>query len=146
MASKAQQGRGTIIAIGTVPTTIGEVKSIKRSGNEWKTDDVTNLTTSGNSTEKITTIIEQGTYELGGNRVSSDAGQLALDEAFASGDATPFVITLPKTLAQTTKGDSYAFDALVLSSTVPPEIDVTKTLLFSAKLSITGPVTFTPGS
>jgi hypothetical protein len=145
MASKSQAGRGTVIAIGVTPTTIGEVKNIKRSGNEWKTEDVSNMSTSTRSTEKLATILEQGKVELSGNRVSSDAGQVALDAAFETGLASSFLITLPKTATQTTAGDTYAFSAIVLSN-APSDLDVTKTIQFGASLEITGDVTFTPAT
>lgn len=145
MASKSQAGRGATIAIGATPTLIGEVKNVKPSGEEWKTEDVTNLGTSGNNTEKLATILEGGTVEISGNRVSSDAGQVALQAAFASGVATNFVITLPKTSTQTTTGDTYTFLAIVLALPTP-ELDVTKSIPFTAKLQVTDGVAFAIGS
>jgi predicted secreted protein len=146
MASKSQAGRGVTIGIGVAPgTTIGEVKNVKRSGQEWKREDVTNMSTSGNTTEKLATILEEGTVEISGNRVSADAGQIALETAFESGIATNFVITLPKTATQTVAGDTYTFSAIVVSQ-MPGDLDVTKTITFSAKLDITGNVVFAVGS
>jgi hypothetical protein len=145
MASKSQAGRGATISIGAAPTVIGEVKNVKPSGEEWKTEDVTNLGTSGNNTEKLATILEGGTVEISGNRVSSDAGQIALQAAFASGAPTNFVITLPKTSTQTVAGDTYTFSAIVLALPIP-EVDVAKTIPFSAKLQVTDGVTFAVGS
>jgi predicted secreted protein len=145
MASKSQTGRGSTISVGTVPAVIGEIKNIKRSGQEWKREDVTNMSTSGTSTEKLATILEQGTVDVSGNRVSSDAGQVALETAFESGLATNFVITLPKTTLQVTTGDTYTFSAIVVSQ-LPSDIDITKTIQFNAKLDITGTVVFAVGA
>jgi hypothetical protein len=144
MASKAQPGRGTTISVSAA--LIGEVKSITRSGYEWKTEDVSNLGTSTRATEKIATIFEQGTVELAGNRASSDVGQIALEAAEVSGLAVPFVVTLPKTSAQTTTGDTYTFSAVVVSAHEPADLDVAKSIQFKAKLDLTGDVTFAVGT
>jgi hypothetical protein len=145
MPSLAQPGRGTTIGIGAVPTTIGEVKSITRSGYEWKTEDVSNMSTSTRATEKIATIFEQGTVELAGNRISSDAGQALLEAAELTGAATAFTVTLPKASGQTVAGDVYTFNAIVISAHEPADLDVAKSIQFKAKLDITGDVTFTIG-
>lgn len=140
--SNAQTGKGTQLAIGATPTPIMEVKSIKLSGNKWDTEDTTNM----NSIEKefVNTIMDPGEYSVAGNRVSSDSGQTAVETAFASGALTAFTITLPMTSAQTTKGDSYAFNALITERDF--NFDVTKAIDFSLKLKVSGPITFTIGS
>lgn len=120
--SKAQAGRGSTLAIGATPVTIGEVTTTGISGAQWNTVDTTNMQ-SGPDAEFLSTIRQNGTLKVDGNRVSSDAGQIALEAAFASGAVTPFTLTLPKTAAQTTTGDVYSFSALVegrdFSSTRP---------------------------
>lgn len=147
--SKAQPGKGTVVSIGPVAGTssptfvaIGEVKSSSISGTAWKTDDVTNFQSLAE--EWITTILATGEVSLAGNRVSSDAGQLALAAAFATGELYMFTISLPKTLTQTTAGDSYALNALVLSQDFT--ITTEKAVEFSTKLKISGAIVLTVGS
>ena len=140
--SKAITGAGSILSIGSVPTAVGEIIDIKLSGRKWDTDDVTNM----NSTMKefISAIADPGEWSCTFNRVSADAGQVALEAAFASGVVTAFVIQLPKTAAQTTKGDSYTFNALVTE--VNYSFEPTKADKGDCKLKVSGPITPVAGS
>jgi hypothetical protein len=141
--SKAQAGRGSSLSIGATPTLIGEITEIPVNRPKWDTDDVTNLE-SGSDSEFITTIRKSATFTVKGNRVSSDAGQEAVETAYQNGAEVAFVITLPKNASQTTTGDSLSFTALVLSSdfTVSP----TKKIEFSIDLQVTGGMPLTAGS
>lgn len=141
--SQAQSGRGSTIGIGATPTLIGEIKSVPFTSGKWQTADVTNFD-SGNDAEFITTIRDNGSLQIEGNRVPGDAGQQAIETAYQSGTLEAFVITLPKTSAQTTKGDTYTFNALVLSRDFT--VDVTKEIDFKVELKISGAVTYTAGS
>ena len=140
--SKAQVALGTQISIGTSPTLIGEVKSIKQTGNQWDTEETTNLQSTAK--EFLPTLQDSGEYQIDGNRVAGDAGQVALEAAFAAGSLQPFKVTIPKSALQTTTGDSYAFTAMVLSREFSYES--TKVIPFSVKLKVSGPITFTAGS
>jgi hypothetical protein len=141
--SKAQAGRGTVLSIGGTPTPIGEVTDIPLNRPKWETIDVTNFD-SGSDAEFISTIRKSSNFTVKGNRVSSDAGQTAVETAYESGAISAFTVQLPKTGAQTTSGDKYTFNALILGCdfTIQP----TKQIEFSLDLQISGAVTFTAGS
>lgn len=141
--SQAQAGRGTTISIGATPTLIGEISEIPFDLPEWNTDDVTNFE-SGLDEEFIVTIRKSMEFTVTGNRVSSDAGQTAVQAAYAGPTLSAFVIQLPKTSSQTTNGDKYAFNAWVLAQSFT--IQTTKKVDFKMKLKTSGPVTFTAGS
>jgi hypothetical protein len=141
--SQAQSGRGTIIAIGATPTTIGECSDFPLNRSKWETVDVTNFQ-SGSDGEFITTIRKPGSVTIKGNRVVSDAGQVLVEAAYQSGAISAFTVTLPKTISQSTSGDKYTFSALVLS--LDFSIQPTKQIEFSLDLQISGPVTFTAGT
>ncbi|RSL15571.1 hypothetical protein EDE15_1062 [Edaphobacter aggregans] len=151
--SRAQAGRGSSLSIGGVtgaggsPTfvTIGEIKSSGISGAQWSTDDVSNFQ-SGADSEFITTMRDNGTLDISGNRVASDAGQVAVEAAFASGLKYDFKLVLPINVqaGQTTVGDTYGFSALVQSRDI--SVDTSKAVGWSVKLKISGPVTLSAGS
>jgi hypothetical protein len=146
--SKAQAGRGTILSIGSTPVVIGEITSEGFSGNGWKFEDTSNMQ-SGQDEEFLPTMRDNGTYDISGNRVSSDAGQAAVEAAYynTSGDtlvASPFTMTLLKNASQTTSGDVYTFNAFVQSCVF--KADVEKKITWEVKLKISGPVTKTEGS
>jgi hypothetical protein len=143
-ASAAQAGRGSTLSIGATPTLIGELDNVPFDLPEWSTDDVTNFE-SGSDEEFIVTIRKSMEFTVTGNRVSSDAGQQAVQTAYAAGGSpSAFVLQLPKTPGQTTNGDKYAFNALILSQSF--KIETTKKISFAMKLKTSGPVTFTAGS
>lgn len=131
---------------GSTPTwtVISEVTEFSVSGKANKTATVTNLQSTAE--EFINTILAPGSYSLTFNRISADTGQAALYAQFVSGDLTKFEIVLPKTAAQTSSGDTYAFTALVEQfddlSSVTPE----KQIQSKVTLKVSGPVTFTVGS
>ena len=141
--SQAQSGRGSTLSIGATPTLIGEIKTVPFTSGKWATADVTNFE-SGNDAEFITTIRDNGTVQLEGNRVSSDAGQQAIETAYDAGTLEAFTLTLPRTSTQATKGDTYTFNALVLSRDFT--VDTSKEIDFKVELKISGAVTFTVGS
>jgi hypothetical protein len=141
--SQAQSGRGTVIAIGATPTAIGECSDFPLNRSKWETADVTNFS-SGSDGEFIATIRKPGSVNIKGNRVVSDAGQVLVEAAYQSGAISAFTVTLPKTVSQSTSGDKYTFNALVLS--LDFSIQPTKQIEFSLDLQISGPVTFTAGT
>lgn len=141
--SKAQAGRGSTLSIGATPTEIGECSDVPFTRPEWDFVDVTNLD-SGSDQEMLPTIRKAASFTVKGNRVSSDAGQLAVETAYGSGALTAFTLQLPKTAAQTSTGDKYAFNAFVKSSSF--DVTPTKQVEFSIALQTSGPITFTAGS
>lgn len=148
--SKAQPGRSSILSIGPVAGTssptfvpIFEVRSAPRRGAKWETEDVSNFN-SGVDKEFITQMRDNGTIQITGNRVGSDAGQTALKAAFGTGGLYMFTFSLPLTTGQTTTGDSWAFNALVES--VDYDVDTTKAVTFTCTLKISGIPTETAGA
>lgn len=151
--SRAQAGRGSALSIGGITgaggtppfVTIGEIKTSGISGAQWGTEDVTNFL-SGNDQEFITTIRDNGTIDLAGNRVASDAGQVAVEAAFASGLKYDWKLQLPfnAQAGQTTVGDAYTFSALVQSRDI--SVDTSKAIGWTVKLKVSGAVTLVPGS
>lgn len=147
-SSKSQIGLGTTLSIGSgtgTPETftlIGELKTISQSGRSVSTEDVTNL--QSGAKEFIPTLVDSGTYDISGNYVGGDAGQAALETAFASLVPHNFQLQLPKGPGQTTKGDVYTFLALVQEKDITLAVD--KAVTFSAKLKVSGVVTSTPGT
>lgn len=142
-SSQSQAGRGSSISIGSTPTLIGEITDIPLSLPKWDSVDVTNLE-SGSDQENLLTIRKSSTFTVKGNRVSSDAGQTAVVAAYQGATLSAFVVTLPKTPTQTTKGDSYSFSAFVMSASF--DVSPTGKIDFSMDLMTSGPVTFTAGS
>jgi hypothetical protein len=147
--SLAVSGLGTIIAISPTSstgtfTTIGEITNAPQSGRQTKTADVTNLQSS--TAEFIATLIDSGTYEITMNRVSTDAGQTALETAFEALSRPWFKITLPKQGAQTTAGDSYTFQAVIEEKTDLSELGPDKAIRSRVRLKVSGLVDYTAGS
>jgi hypothetical protein len=142
--TKAQTGAGTMIDIGTSPgVVLGEVSDLPVNRPKWATANVTNFE-SGKDAEYIGTVREGATVNIKGNRVSGDAGQVAAEAAYQSGAPTPFLITLPKTSAQSSAGDTIAFTAIVLSFDF--SVSPTKQVEFSADLQVSGPSVVTVGT
>jgi hypothetical protein len=148
--SLAEAALGSTIAINTGTTgsptwtPIGEIASAPQSGRMAKTVETTNLQST--FAEFLPTIPESGTLDITANRVSSDAGQVALEAAFAGLLLKQFKITLRQTPAQTTTGDVMTFTALVEECNQLGEFSVDKQIVLKVKLKISGLVTLTVGS
>ena len=151
--SKAQAGRGSQLYIGGVTgvggseswTLIGEVKSGSISGVSFDKEDVSNFQ-SGVYKEYLATMVDPGTLDMSGNRVSTDAGQLAVEAAFLTGLTYDWKLVLPintKT-GQTTTGDTFILSGFVQSRDIA--VDTTKAVGWNVKLQLSGPPTITPGS
>ena len=146
-SSKSSIGLGTILSIGTTGgsptfTTVGEIKTIAQSGRQVSTEDVTNMQSLAK--EFIPTLVESGTWDISGNRVGSDAGQIAMEAGFQGLTLLPFKIQLPKSSTQTTTGDTFTFNALIAE--LDYSIAVDKAVTFTAKLKVSGLITETAGS
>ena len=152
MASKAQAGRKTVVSIGgavgsgneATMVVIGEVNAVPLKAPKWNFEDVTSFD-SDLDMEYLTTIRGDGSATLTTNRVGSDDGQKAVQDAAADGQLYPFKIVLPKAQGQSTTGDSITFNAYVLST---GDIDIapTKKIGLSIDLKISGAVNTTAGS
>src|SRR5471030_1144504 len=106
--SKAVAGLGTTLSIGAAPTLVGEISDISQSGRQNKTDSVTNLESVAE--EFIGTLQSPGSWDVTFNRIAGDAGQLAMETAFATLALAAFVIQEPKG-SFATAGPKWAFNA-----------------------------------
>lgn len=145
--SKAGIGLGTVVSIGNgatpeVFTPVSELKSIVQSGRQVATEDVTSMESSAR--EFIPTLLDSGTWELTGSRIGTDAGQIAMEAAMNTLAMHNFVIQLPPEATQTTKGDAFAFSALVQEVNYNLAVDKART--FTARLKVSGSITVTAGS
>jgi hypothetical protein len=149
-ASNAQTGSQTIFGINTgsvgspVYTVISEILDFSQSGKSNKTVEVTNLQSTGE--EFLATLLSPGKYDMTFNRVSTDAGQLALVASFNNKTMIMYQITLPKTAAQSVNGDTYKFTALVEGLDDVASVTPTKQHTTKASLKVSGAITFTAGS
>lgn len=142
--SQAATATATAVAL-TVDAAqlIGEIKTANMNAGKWETADVTNFE-SGADREFITTLRDNGTVDVSGNRVAGDAGQQAIESAYGSGALQAFTLALPKTSTQSVQGDTYTFSALVLSRDF--SVDVAKEIDWKLSLKISGAVTYAAGS
>lgn len=148
--SQATPGLGTAISINTGTagsptwTQLGEVASMKQTGRKARTADVTNL--QSGAAEFITTLVESGTFQLEGNRVATDPGQIAMESAFASLGVKQFKAVLPKSGSQTTAGDTYTFSGVIEEFASLSEISSQSQIKFMASIKVSNTYTFTAGS
>jgi hypothetical protein len=142
--SKAQQGKGTVLAIvaGQTSTPVGELDTLNLTGRQTGTEDVTNFDSA--MKEFIASLPDPGSWDFSGNRVGSDAGQVAMETAFQASSTESFTITLPKTGAQQNSGDVFAFDGII--EKLNYSIAATKKIAVSGSIKVSGPITITPGS
>jgi predicted secreted protein len=141
--SQAQAGRGSTLSIGSTPVAIGELADVPFKRGEWDNVDVTNFE-SGSDQELLPTIRKSVTFTLKGNRVSTDAGQAAVETAYQSGALATFKLQLLKNPAQTTTGDYYSFSAYIKASDF--DVKTTDKIEFSITLQTSGAITLTEGS
>jgi hypothetical protein len=128
-------------------TAVGEIKTTDPGKGQFDKEETSNFQ-SGLDKEYLKTMRDNGAPKLSGNRVGSDAGQLAVVAAYNDGDNSYMIqITLPinKKAGQTTTGDIYTYDALVMHQSFGP-VEVNKAIPFECELQITGPFTFVAGS
>jgi predicted secreted protein len=128
--------------VGGTPTydkTIGEVVSIKKTGQKMSTDDATHLGSPSNYKELIAGLKEGGTVALEYNFVPGDAGQVAVAVAFEAGELLPFQIAI---------GDAGAEGTLTFNALITEygnyQFQTGKKASDSLQLTISGPVTYTP--
>lgn len=141
--SAAQAGRGSTIGVGATPTLIGEVKNAPFNRGKWQFVDVTNFQ-SGADKEILSTIRDNGSVEITGNRVAADAGQVAVEALYLSGAISSYTLQLPKTPTQTVSGDKYVFNAYVESSDFT--VDVEKEISMKIALKVSGAAVYTAGA
>jgi predicted secreted protein len=148
VGSKAGIGLGTQLSIDTGTsgsptwTLVAEIKTIAQSGRQVAKEDTTNMQSS--ASEFIPTLLTSGQWKVTGSRIGSDAGQLAMETAFAALALKGFQIVLPKENGQTTSGDTFAFTALI--EDLNYDIEFNKSVTFTATLTVSGAITVTAGS
>jgi hypothetical protein len=152
--SKAQVlGAGCTLSIGSITgttgtetfTPLGELTDFKFASIKRSTTTNTNFS-SGQTVQKLGTLLDFGSLTGTYNRVSTDAGQLALIAANANGAAYDFELQLePNPLAgQTTTGDLYKVSGIV---TEAGAFDLSQTKVSSCTFTIElNSVAFTAGS
>ena len=137
-------GSLTISTDGTVFTKISQIKSIKPGGSKANFDDITNIDSPDAFIERIPTTLDSGTLSFTCVSDPSDAGQTMLLAAFVAQTKLTVKLQYPKVGTQTT-GLLKTFSAYV-SNCPMPSVDATAASTFDAEMTITGPVTDTPGS
>lgn len=146
-APSTATGSAIALTFSIVYILVGEIKNTDPGKGQFDKEDVSNFE-SDLDKEYLKLMRDNGAPKISGNRVSGDAGQLAVVAAYNDGD-NPYMIqiTLPinKKIGQTTTGDVYTYDALVMGQSFGP-VEVNKAIPFECELQITGPVTFTAGS
>ena len=144
MTTKAYTGAGSALKYGTASTgpwtPVAQIKNIKPSGNKLKTVDITNLTsptTTGGVVvdELMTTTIDPGTYDCNGVANPGDPTYLQLMTLQSAATLEWFQLLLPD-------GSTFVFQAYVTGFT-PADVDVTKPIEYTFKLTVSGPTTFT---
>ena len=133
---------------GTPPATsgtlIGEIQELPFERPEWQFDDITNLQ-SGNDEEILPTIRKGTEFTLKVNYVSGDAGQTAVENAYANATLNTFTLQATKSPTQTVSGDKWVVNAYVLAFNLDA-ISAAKHVTGSIKVKTTGPCVKTLGS
>jgi hypothetical protein len=154
--SQAQSGNQAVVSINTgtastpVWTVVGEINDFNQSGTMNKTDDTTNLQSTAE--EFLPTILTPGKFSGTMNRISGDAGQVAVKTAFTSAPPTlnQWKVQLAKNAnkvpPQTTAGDSIVFTGMVEEFTNFGTVKPDKKVNTSFSVKVSGPIVETLGS
>lgn len=142
-ATDAIQGQGFQLSVTTIVSpfttiTIGQLRSAKRSGSKTKMVDITNTDSPSAYEEMLPTTISPGDVDFAGVFGPSDTSQVELQTLQDARSKNTWKIELPSARGH------WAFDAYV--SELAFDIDYSKEVSFSGKLTINGPVTYTIGS
>lgn len=141
-------GKGTVISVsvdaGSTFTAIGQLKTGSFTGRKADLEDVTNMGSAGATREYAPTLIDSGQFAISGVFDPMDAGQTAVNAAFAAQTLVTVKVQYPKASDQTTAGLLRTFTAYVTDSNLDAQFDKSST--FSATFKITGLITDTAGS
>lgn len=140
-------GKGGSISISTDAETftkVAQVQKFSQSGQKSNFADITNLDSPSAFVERIPTTLDSGTFQGTVVVNPSDAGQLMLLAAFNAQTKLTVKAQYPPVGAQAT-GLLKTFSAYV-SSAPAPSASVTDASTFDFELTVTGPVTDTPGA
>jgi hypothetical protein len=152
-SSKASVAQGSTISIGPLAsatgsptyTPISEVQQISWTGAKTTVLTTTNL--SSTAVEKLNGLPDFGQVKMTMNRVTTDAGQLALAAAFSTPGKYLFQVQEPvdATIGQTTTGNMYALQAIV-SEGPSFDLETNKATTVTYTLEISGAPAFTAGT
>jgi hypothetical protein len=140
-------GKGAILAIssdGTTFTTVKQIQKLSSSGQKMNFADITNIDSPNAYIERIPTTLDSGTLSFTVVANPADPGQLMLLAAFQAQTKLSVKLQYPAIGSQTT-GLMKEFSAYV-SSAPMPSAAVGDASTFDSELTITGPVTDTPGA
>jgi predicted secreted protein len=142
-ATKAISGQGFQLSVTTSlsPVTvvaIGQLRTAKRSGSKTKMIDVTNTDSPSAYEEQIPSIISPGDCDFSGIFDPASASQTELQTLQDARSLNAWKIELPNAVG------NWVFNAYV--SDLAFDVDYSKEVTFSGKLSISGPVVYTSGS
>jgi predicted secreted protein len=140
--SKAFAGQGTMLQRAGV--TVAELTKVQGSGSKADVIDVSNMDSPNAYREKIITLLDAGEITLDGNLVAGDATQAAVQADFDGRVLSAWTIILPVDPNTTVTRGHWAFNAYVTSIDFDLQHDKQGTI--SAKLTISGARTFTPGA
>ncbi len=149
MALAGTKTQGIVVYIGTTATdgssdTYTQVKRVKNVGGLGPEAQVIDATTLEDSAkQKLKGIPDNGDVEISGNRVFTDAGQNALEDAAQDTDDEPYNVRIEVPGAASGGDDvRYSFKALVTTfRTQPGQVD--GLIEFTSTIAITGAVTET---
>lgn len=147
--SQSQGGLGLQLQInisGNSPptwTAVGELITLAR-GDMREFDDATNMQSLAR--EALPTIMNPGKWSFVCNRVSNDAGQASMRNAFLTGNRMEYRIVFPVNRAsgQTTTGDVVGFFAFLEKFT--ETIQIEKIIKLDGSFQVTNLPTYTQGS
>jgi hypothetical protein len=140
-------GKGGSLSLssdGTTFTKIGQISKLSSSGAKAAYADITNLDSPDAFIERIPTTLDSGTISFTCVTNPSDTGQLMLLASFNAQTKLTVKLQYPPVGSQTT-GLLKTFSAYVSSANMPTA-EITSASTVDAELTITGPVTDTPGS
>ena len=126
---------------------IGEVTTAEFAGGKRSTLDTSNFE-SGQWMEYLDTMADAGTFKVSYNRVSNNAGQVAINAAFAAGGVYSFSVVCPVNVkaGQITTGDTITFNGIITDDPGAFNLDFSKVSVGSMTVQITGPRTLVEGA
>ncbi len=148
--TKAFSGLAAVLnfnPVGSPPVyaTLGEIKTVKPSGQMMKSDDATNMQSLAE--EFVSTIRTSGTLDIECNMLPTDPGYLAMEAIFYNqqpGLPNQGMLQFPKAPGQATRGDQRYFD-FFCEKFLPGSIEPTKLIRLEISLKITGDVVTVAG-
>lgn len=151
--SQSFQGIGAQLSIGAAVGGSGAFLPVFELTDQafpeamWDKLNVSNFNSLNKAKEYRKGMVDFGEMKLKGNFIPADPGQLALAAAFADPlNPYQFTLTYPKAPGQSTAGNSYAFNAVVLGFSPGSTLQPDKTVELSVTLQIVSAPVLTPGS